>query len=67
MKTIDVLPATPTAGDDAMPPAEALGDTWEAIFRADLAFDIAVERRLFFREVWIVVVVVVLVLLREML
>lgn len=68
MKTVDVQRNTPVAPADADAPMVAAAvDKWEEIFRADLAADMAVERRLFFREGWIVLILALLVALREML
>jgi hypothetical protein len=56
---------TPLGTAGAILPAAAAADRWEEIFRADLEADIAFERRLFFREGWIIVVLTALVLLLE--
>jgi len=67
MKTAEVKRKTPLAPpEETSLPAAVAVDKWEQIFHADLAADMAIERRLFFREGWIVLVLALLVLLREM-
>lgn len=66
MKTVEVQRNKPSAPAEASLPAGAVADKWEEIFHADLAADMAVERRLFFREGWIVLILALLLVLREM-
>lgn len=67
MKIVDAQRTAQAPPTESRPAVAASADKWEDIFHADLAADTAVEKRLFFREGWIVLILALLVLLREML